>query len=92
MAEFDHNSVLTESTALNTTLEPTTPETDATATPELGHQLPNPIVDQPEAAHGSQQPESHTLSANAAPASNAGRSQDIDPEYDADDFAAALEL
>ncbi len=93
MADFDHNSVLTESTALNSTLEPTTPETVETSTPELGHQLPNPIVDQPEAIHESRAPETHSLSAAATPASPAAapRATTAEPEYDADDFARALE-
>ncbi|HLI76160.1 MAG TPA: 30S ribosomal protein S1 [Acidobacteriaceae bacterium] len=92
MADFDHNSVLTESTALNTTLEPTTPETAEAATPELGHQLPNQIVDQPEAVHGSQAPESQDLApATPAPRAAAPRQNDAEPEYDADDFAKALE-
>jgi small subunit ribosomal protein S1 len=95
MADFDHNSVLTESTALNTTLEPTTPEIDETSNPELGHQLPNQIVDQPETIHGSQAPESQTLtpetaapSAQTVPAVSAAAKDE--PEYDADDFAMAL--
>ncbi len=124
MADFDHHSVITESTALNTTLEPTTPETAETTTSELGHQLPTqqlateqiatqtpeqapqalgaPLVDQPEAVVGSQAPESRVI-APAAPAASiaqapatrkpaqAARAGDAEPEYDADDFAKALE-
>ena len=116
MADIDHNPFITESTALNTTLEPTTPETIETTTPELGHQLPNqdlaspdqahgvdnsiqvadgPLTDQPEAVHGSQAPESHALQQSARTPSASGRSAnrgtDAEPEYDADDFAKALE-
>ncbi len=109
MADFDHNPFITESTALNTTLEPTTPETVETTSPELGQQLPNqevasddqiqvadgPIQDQPEAVHGAQAPEGEVLpqsvrtpSASSRPVN---RGTDAEPEYDADDFAKALE-
>ena len=92
MADFDHTSFIPESKPLNTTLEPTSPEIVETATPELGHQLPNQtagdqITDQPEAIHGAQAPEGHVLSDESA----ARSASEFDPEYDPDDFAAALE-
>ena len=91
MADFDHNPQITESTALNTTLEPTTPETVDTTSSELGHQLPtqtaDQITDQPQAVHGAQSPESHDLAAAGTSAS----SSDFDADFDPDDFAAALE-
>ena len=114
MADFDHNPFITESTALNTTLEPTTPETVETSTPELGQQLPNQDVtatdpievsdgaqndgalhDVPEAVHGAEAPESQVLSQSVATPTPSPRSPkrgtDAEPEYDADDFAKALE-
>ena len=92
MADIDHHSVTTESTALNTTLEPTTPETVDATSSEFGQQLPEasaPLVDQPEAIHAAEAPEQEVLpsvSARTSLAPNAG----ADPEYDADDFAMAL--
>lgn len=89
MADFDHNPLTTESTALNTTLEPTTPETaEATSTPtdfaQEPHASSDALVDQPEAVHGDQAPEAQALNQAAQGSSGA------DPEYDSDDFAAAL--
>ncbi len=93
MADFDHNPVITESTALNTTLEATTPETAETPSPELGQQLPTQnsgqLVDQTEAARGEQAPESGNLAQAAA--QPIVQAPEREPEYDADDFASALE-
>ena len=97
MADFDHPSLTTESTALNTTLDPTTPETTTTApAPEsFAHE----ITDQPEATHTAQTPESGVLVAEpagspaqpVAPSAAAHPARFGEPEYDADDFAKALE-
>ncbi len=57
MADFDHHPVFTESTALNTTLEPTTPESVDTTSPELGHQLPTQTLDQSTDATFGQMPD-----------------------------------
>jgi small subunit ribosomal protein S1 len=84
MAAHDQNSVQTESTPLNSTLEPTTPEevtttetapTDVSATPEASAASP--------ADAGASQPHP------APEASHASATNE--PEYDADDFAKALE-
>src|SRR5215469_245129 len=79
MAYNDQNSVQTESTALNTTLEPTVTE-DLTTT----ETTPTEVSTNPETAQAT----SHA----AAPVSNQPVSVSHDePEYDADDFAKALE-
>ncbi len=102
MADFDHPSLITESTPLNTTLDSTMPETTET----LSHEL----TDVPEAAHDAQMPEHGTLtpetagapapvarqaagSAGAVSQSRGPQSrgpEGAEPEYDADDFALAL--
>ncbi len=77
MADIDHNSFQPESTALNTTLEPTAPEStteptetlEALATPS-SNDSSNPTV------------QAHASAPAAEPA---------EPEYDAEDFAKALE-
>jgi small subunit ribosomal protein S1 len=70
-----------ESTALNTTLEPTTPTavTEETASTELSS---NPEVATPETATTAQ-----PVAETSAPAA----ATDAEPEYDAEDFAKALE-
>ncbi len=96
MADHDHYSFDHESTALNTTLEPTTPEmtTEPSASPDLSS---NPSIEanavasstptQPAAAP---EPSLTNGAAEAAhPATSVATSDE--PEYDADDFAKALE-
>ncbi len=88
MADFDHHSVFTESTALNTTLDPTMPET---TTEPLSHEL----QDTPEATRNAQAPENGVLGAEtagsaAAPVALQASAAAGEPEYDADDFAQAL--
>src|ERR1700743_3035003 len=85
MAYNDQNSVQTESKPLNTTLEPTTPEevppTETT---------PTEVSTTPETAQATPQATNHAseaISPHTAPASH----NEHEPEYDADDFAKALE-
>ncbi len=91
MAELDHQIVNPESTDLNTTLDPTMTETTPTETfaPQT---LDQPLQDTPEAAHADHTPKGGNLpeATAKAPSLHAGHSGS-DPEYDADDFARALE-
>jgi small subunit ribosomal protein S1 len=82
MAYNDQNSVQTESTALNTTLEPTTPE-EVTTT----ETTPTEVSSNPETANVTPQATNHAETVSPQPVS---ASHD-EPEYDADDFARALE-
>ena len=85
MAYNDQNSVQTESTALNTTLEPTTPE-EVTTTETTSTE----VSTNPETANTTPQATNHAaeeVSVNAAPATH----HEHEPEYDALDFAKALE-
>src|SRR5580658_11211378 len=81
MAYNDQNSVQTESTALNTTLEPTTPE-EVTTT----ETTPTEVSSNPETANVTPQATNHAETVSPQPVS---ASHD-EPEYDADDFARAL--
>ena len=98
MSDLDHHSLITESTPLNTTLDPTMPEVPAETSPNQTHasDAPDNLVDQPEAVHGAQSPEAGLLSPESAggaaePASiQASAGGAGEPEYDADDFALAL--
>jgi small subunit ribosomal protein S1 len=109
MADHDHNSFQPESTALNTTLEPTAPElttdasTETPATPDLS--LNPETTETPVAAQATPaakpygetaEPFGETAqhaSADPIPAISAESSETSEaaPEYDAEDFAKALE-
>src|SRR6201985_2289802 len=83
MAYNDQNSVQTESTALNTTLEPTATE-DVTTT----ETTPTEVSTNPETANTTPQAEVHAVeTVSAEPVS----ATETEPEYDAEDFAKALE-
>src|ERR1700685_3400848 len=92
MAAEDQNPVKTESTALNTTLEPTAHEevTTTETTPTEVSSNPQPTDGQPQTA-----PEQSTQAAAPAPvsiqASSAPHSDHAEPEYSDEDFAKALE-
>jgi len=85
----DHNPSNPESTALNTTLEPTAPETSAEQLTATTNHTPNPEVQHQEAAAEVEQTE-QTVSETTAVAVAAPAETD-EPEYDAEDFARALE-
>ena len=88
MADHDHNPSNHESTALNTTLEPTAPEvtsdlheTSHSATEATPHpELQTSVQTETEKTHV--KPQAVAIEASAA---------DAEPEYDAEDFAKALE-
>jgi small subunit ribosomal protein S1 len=87
MAYNDLNSVQTESTALNTTLEPTT--TDEVTTTET---TPTEVSTNPETAQATPQATNHAGEVSPEQPVAIGASHDEhEPEYDADDFAKALE-
>ncbi len=91
MADFDHQTVNHESTALNTTLDPTMTETTTTTETLAPDSLPSlgqPLQDTPEAVHADHAPESGIMPPVNLQASSAAAHE---PEYDADDFARALE-
>jgi len=98
MSDFDHHSLITESTPLNTTLETSMPEatTETSMNQPLAGNGSDNLVDQPEAVHGAQAPEagllpSETAGSNAEPTSfQASAGSAGEPEYDADDFALEL--
>jgi small subunit ribosomal protein S1 len=75
MADHDQHSFQPESKPLNTTLEPTTPEEATTETAVATDLSPNPSHSAEETAHV----DTRTTAA------------DSEPEYDAEDFAKALE-
>src|ERR1700748_2831614 len=83
MAYNDQNSVQTESTALNTTLEPTATE-DVTTT----ETTPTEVSTNPETANTTPQAEVHAVETVSAEPVSASHDE---PEYDALDFAKALE-
>ena len=85
MADFDRQIIHHESPTLNTTLDSTM--TEATPTETLAPESPEQTLqDSPAINHASQAPESGIISAPRAQAAAPG-----EPEYDADDFARALE-
>ena len=82
MADHDHNSYSTESTALNTTLEPTTPEATTETSPET---TSTPIVHETtviDPISAVPEPEPVAIEASA---------ENAEPEYSDEDFAKALE-
>jgi small subunit ribosomal protein S1 len=84
MADYDHNSLSTESTALNTTLEPTAPE----ATTETSSE----ISSTPETAvHTAPAETAHVTDPIPAVPEPVALEAAEEPEYDAEDFAKALE-
>src|ERR1700757_1192780 len=83
MAYNDQNSVQTESTALNTTLDPTA--TEELTTTET---TPTEVSTTPETANATPQATNHAET--VSPAEPVSVSHD-EPEYDALDFAKALE-
>ena len=100
MADFDHQTVNPESTSLNTTFDPTMTETttpEILASDSLDHQnadqpsfeqpMNQPLQDSAEAAHAEQMPENGVLQASS-PRTGPGAGE---PEYGADDSAAARE-
>jgi small subunit ribosomal protein S1 len=84
----DHNPSNPESTALNTTLEPTAPETSAEQLTAPTDHTSNPEVQPHETAAASAQSEQTVPEATAVAAVSA---EAYEPEYDAEDFARALE-
>src|SRR6185437_6283804 len=84
MADHDQTPVQTESTPLTTTLEPTTPE-EVTTT----ETTPTEVSTNPETAQATPQATNHAAEA-VLPQQPVSPSRD-EPEYDADDFAKALE-
>src|SRR6202789_289069 len=100
MADHDHNSFHPESTALNTTLESTAPETtnDAATETAASNDLslnPGAAIEQPAEIHASA-PEHHAAEPEAQhEAQTNSVAVDLaaaaEPEYDAEDFAKALE-
>jgi small subunit ribosomal protein S1 len=84
----DHNPSNPESTALNTTLEPTAPETSAEQLTAPTDHTSNPEVQPHETAAVSAQSEQTVPEATAVAAVSAEADE---PEYDAEDFARALE-
>jgi small subunit ribosomal protein S1 len=91
MSEYDHNSFQAESTALNTILEPTSPEatTEPSASTELSSNQTTEATQETapvETAHAADQVEA---SADVQP--EAAAAAHAEPEYDAEDFAKALE-
>src|SRR5579875_3190309 len=85
MAEHDQNSVKTESTALNTTLEPTAH--DEVTTTET---TPTEVSSNPQPADAT--PAQPTQAAAPAPAQTASiQASHDEPEYSDEDFAKALE-
>ena len=105
MADLDHNSFQPESTPLNTTLEPTSPDatTELTESQDLSlnqevhtsdfHAPDTTHADAPAAAAEISFGETaQHASADPIPAIHAASSDaDAEPEYDAEDFAKALE-
>ncbi len=85
MAYNDQNSVQTESTPLNTTLDPTT--TDDVTTTET---TPTEVSTNPETAEATPQATNHAAE-TVAPQPVSASHHEHEPEYDADDFAKALE-
>src|ERR1700757_4410938 len=85
MADHHQNPVQTESTPLNTTLEPTTPE-EVTTT----ETTPTEVSTTPETAPATPQATNHAAEAVATQPISASHNE-REPEYDADDFAKALE-
>ncbi len=86
MADHDQNPVKTESTALNTTLETTTPE-EVTTT----ETTPTEVSTTPETAPAAPQATNHIAeAASPKPPAAASASHD-EPEYSDEDFAKALE-
>ena len=85
MANFDQQTIHHESATLNPTLDPTMTEATPTETlaPESSEQT---LQDSPAINHASQAPESGMISVPRVQAAAPG-----EPEYDADDFARALE-
>jgi small subunit ribosomal protein S1 len=105
MADNDHNSFQPESTPLNTTLEPTAPEfahdasTDPTASPNLSanSELHTPVlIDQPIETQTNIDTRSIEPTTPAEPVAVSvpeisAAAEAAEPEYDAEDFAKALE-
>ena len=85
MADHDQNPVKTESTALNTTLEPTTP--DEVTTTET---TPTEVSNNPQTIAGTPQATNHNAAAVSPQPPAAAPSRD-EPEYSDEDFAKALE-
>ena len=84
MADHDQNSVQTESTALNTTLEPTA--NDEVTTTET---TPTEVSANPETAHATPQAPAEAVSQQ--PLAIAAAHDEHEPEYSDEDFAKALE-
>jgi small subunit ribosomal protein S1 len=101
MAYDDHNSFQPESTPLNTTLEPTSPDatTELTESQDLSSNHETPVSETPAtpavepfgatAQHASADP-IPAIAAVAEPKASASV-EEAEPEYDAEDFAKALE-
>src|SRR6201996_812258 len=86
MADHDQNPVKTESTALNTTLEPTAHD-DVTTT----ETTPTEVSTTPQTAEATPQATNHAAEAVSPQQPVAAAASHDEPEYDADDFAKALE-
>ncbi|HEX5284787.1 MAG TPA: 30S ribosomal protein S1 [Bryocella sp.] len=86
MADHDQNPVKTESTALNTTLESTTPE-DVTTT----ETTPTEVSNSPQTVEATPQATNHAAEAVSPQPPAAAPALHDEPEYSDEDFAKALE-
>ena len=91
MADHDHNSFQPESTALNTTLEPIAPDTTAETPSTEVSSNPQTAVAPAVATTVHEAAATSAHESAAQPTTITAAAVDAEPEYDAEDFAKALE-